>query len=395
MGGDGLAEICGLKGLRPPREMAAQITCPPYDVVKEGSKLEHHLRKNDKSLFHITLGDHPKETLARFIRESVLIRDDEPAMYVYEQRYGDKIRRGFLTGVKVSGYETGDIIRHEKTFDEKVERRMWLTRETGYAFEPVWLLTKSPVRVVLDQVADEFPPLYEFTSDFAKASELHGIVNRVFRIPEDGKEARALKEFAAHEPLYIADGHHRYHSALCLGQDHCLAYICETDDAEILAYNRVVSGLRGFQTVRDRLALVSENQFRTPPKNSFMIYAREGIFSMKAGRIPDDPIGRLDCRILEEELYPLLGLSPEMIEDEKHFDFYPESEMNKMTDLVDKGAYDLAVALHPVDIRELMAVADLGVHDPNIVMPEKSTFFAPKILSGLFALKIQAGERLC
>jgi uncharacterized protein (DUF1015 family) len=387
-GGDGLVEIRGLKGLRPLQETVAQITCPPYDVIKAGSKLEHFLQKNDRSLFHITLGSRPKEALARLVGESLLIRDDEPAMYVYEQRYGDKIRRGFLAGVKVSGYETGDIIRHERTFDEKVEKRMWLTRETGYAFEPVWLLTRSPVRVVLDQVADTVPPLYEFVSDFAKASELHGITNRVFRIPEDGKEAKALREFIAREPLYIADGHHRYHGALLLGQPHCLAYICETADAEILAYNRVVNGLGDFRAVRDHLVLTPESQFRTPPKHSFMIYTRDGIFLAKAGRVPEDPVGRLDCRILEEEFYPLLGLSSSMITNEKYFDYYPESEMDKMMDLVDKGVYNLAVALHPVDIQELTAVADAGVHNPNIVMPEKSTFFAPKILSGLFAFKI-------
>jgi uncharacterized protein (DUF1015 family) len=255
-------------------------------------------------------------------------------------------------------------------------------------FEPVWLLTSSPVRVALDQAADEYPPLYEFVSDFAKASELHGIVNRVFRVPEDSKEGKALKAFVAQEPLYIADGHHRYHGALRLGQSHCLAYICEADDAAILAYNRVISGLAGFRNLRDCMTLMSEDRFRTPPKHSFMFYTREGVFSAKAGHVPEDPLGKLDCRILEDEFYPLLGLSMSMIRDEKHFDYYPESEMDKMTDLVDRGVYNLAVALCPVEIKELMAVADMGVRDPNIVMPEKSTFFAPKILSGLFVLKI-------
>jgi uncharacterized protein (DUF1015 family) len=294
-----------------------------------------------------------------------------------------------LAGVKVTGYETGDIIRHERTFDEKVEGRMRLTRETGYSFEPVWLLTKSPIRVVLDQVVNESRPIYEFTSDFAKASELHGIINRVFRLPEGSKEAGALKEFIAREPLYIADGHHRYHGALCLGQAHCLAYICEADDAEILAYNRVINGLRDFQAARDNIVLVPESQFKTPPKHRFMLYAREGIFQLKAQRVPDDLIGRLDCRILERELYPLLGLTSSMISDERHFDYYPEFEMAKMKDLVDNGTYNLAVALHPVDINELLAVADAGIRDMNIVMPEKSTFFSPKVLSGLFALKAE------
>ena len=94
-------------------------------------------------------------------------------------------------------------------------------------------------------------------------------------------------------------------------------------------------------------------------------------------------VGRLDCAILERELYPHLGLTHDMIANLRHFDYCSESALDDMVAAVDRGDYDLAVALHPVGVDELIAVADAGIEDPEIVMPQKSTFFQPKILSGL------------
>jgi uncharacterized protein (DUF1015 family) len=108
---------------------------------------------------------------------------------------------------------------------------------------------------------------------------------------------------------------------------------------------------------------------------------------LRAREIPSDVVGRLDCSILERELYPSLGVDHSMILKKEHFDYYPEWDLDTMKVLVDGGEYDLAVALHPVSIGDLMTVADAGLKNPEIVMPEKSTFFAPKILSGLFLLR--------
>ena len=92
---------------------------------------------------------------------------------------------------------------------------------------------------------------------------------------------------------------------------------------------------------------------------------------------------------LEKRLYPLLGITHDMILNDDHFNYYPESELDIMKEQVDSGQYDIAVALHPVSIDELMAIADAGLEDPDIVMPEKSTFFSPKILSGLVLYRHQ------
>jgi uncharacterized protein (DUF1015 family) len=380
-----MAEIAGLHGLRAAKGKAEALATPPYDVIKEGSPLENLLNSNPESFFHVTLGPDPVQALKALTDKGVLIQDDEPAFYVYEQKWQGQERLGFFAAVAVSAYAEGNIIRHEKTFDEKVKGRLKVTNETGYTLEPIFLLTKSPIQPILEKVRAEQAPEYSITSDFKGWNDLHGIASRFFRVPEASPAGQALKKAVAANALYIADGHHRYHAALLNGQTHAMAYIVE--QARILAYNRVINGTKKFKDILSKLDLQPAPAFTTPDKHAFRIYSKEGAFTLKAKNVPTDVVGRLDCSILEKELYPHLGVDHSMILQKKHFDYYPESDLATMKALVDKGEYDIAVALCPVSIDELMAVADAGMKNPEVVMPEKSTFFAPKILSGLVLYK--------
>jgi len=382
-----MAKINGLTGLRPEGNNIKKITCPPYDVIKPGSEIESVLKQNDDSLYHITLGSNPQQALGKLVNKGYLKKDNVPCFYVYEQMYGESVRRGILTATEVTDYKEGEVIRHEKTFDNKVKGRLELRGKTGYTFEPVFLLTKAHLRSVLDEVIDKYDVEYEFVSDFNEVSELHGISNRIYRVEEESREGKIIKEIISSEPLYIADGHHRYHAALLNRQTHCLAYICECTDARILAYNRVINGVVDFEKVKDKLSLISTEKFVTPEKHSFTIYTKRGTYIMKACNIPNDVVGKLDCSILERELYPQLGLNHDMITDSRYFDYYSEDDLEKMKECVNLDKYNLALALHPVSIQELMEVADAGIVNNDIVMPEKSTFFAPKILSGIFIYK--------
>ncbi|MGI6587512.1 MAG: DUF1015 family protein [Peptococcia bacterium] len=382
-----MAEVTGLTGLRPVGDNIKKITCPPYDVIKPGSQLEALLQQNEDSLYHITLGKEPEKALERLREEGRLQEEETPCFYVYEQVYGQEIRRGVFAAVAVVDYQEGQIIRHEKTFDDKVKGRLKLREKTGYTFEPVFLLTQASLRAVLDEIISKYQAVAEFVSDFKQASELHGIKNRIFRVEEKSREGQLIKEVIASKPLYIADGHHRYHASLYNRQTHCLAYLCEDTDARILAYNRVINGLVKFAQIKEKLPLTKVEEFKTPEKHSFAIYTKEGTYLLKAQHIPEDVVGCLDCSVLEKELYPYLGLTREMITDSFYFDYYAENELEKMKKCVDSGQYDLAVALAPVSVGELIAVADAGINNPDIVMPEKSTFFAPKILSGIFIYK--------
>jgi uncharacterized protein (DUF1015 family) len=380
--------IAGLTGLRVVPERAADVTVPPYDVIKEGSPLSRLLIGRPDSLYHVTLGDDPVGALRRLQDRGALIRDDEPCFYVYEQRWQDQVRRGVFAAVETAPYASGRVRRHEKTFDDKVRGRLELTRRTGLTLEPIFLLTRQDLDPVLAHILTTSAALHQFTSDFGGQGDLHGIANRIVRVPADADLGRSIAAVLSADDLYIADGHHRYHAALLGGQTHALAYI--TGGARILAYDRVIRGTVPFATVRDRLTLVPTAAFVTPPPRHFAIYHAGRSYTIAARTVPTDVVGRLDCSILERELYPLLGLRHEHIMDPAHFDYYPESELAAMQAAVDGGRYDLAVALHPVAVADLMAVADAGLADPAIVMPEKSTFFSPKILSGIIVYRHRA-----
>ncbi len=372
----------GLTGLRPSPATVARVATPPYDVIKDGSPLRAQLSGEPDSLFHVILGDDPRAALDGLIERGALVEDDEPAYYVYEQRWGgDQQRTGVFVAAAVTDYGERQIIRHEKTFDAKVKGRIALARTTEHTIGPVFLLTKGALAPALDRAKSE-SPLFEFESDYGGGSDLSGVATRVWRVLERSETGDAIKAVIGAHPLYIADGHHRYHAALRNGQSHLLAYV--TEEAKILAYDRVVNGVNPFSSIQHSLKLVPATEFATPQPHHFCLYTKDGCWTLAAEQVPDDVVGRLDCAILERELYPGLGLAHEHIVDPAHFDYYPESALEEMKAVVDAGTYELAIALHPVSIDELMAVADAGLEDPQIVMPEKSTFFSPKILTGLF-----------
>jgi uncharacterized protein (DUF1015 family) len=379
-----MVDIKGLSGLRPDPARAGDVTSPPYDVIREGSPLEATLKGRSDSIFHVILGDDPASALQRLQDDGALVRDDVPCFYVYEQTWDGGSRTGLLLAAAVTPYEERQVIRHEKTFASKVKGRIALRDATAHTFGPVFVLSRAPLSDVMSAAKDG-DPLYEFTTTLPGAGEMDGIANRVWRVEEDSDHGKAIREALAPHPLYIADGHHRYHAALLNEQTHFLCYV--TDEGRILAYNRVVKGERTLDDVKDKLALKSVPAFATPGKHAFCLYTREGCWELGAGEVPDDVVGRLDCSLLERELYDQLGLDKSRIVDPACFSYFPESALDDMKALVDDGTYDVAIALHPVALDELMAVADAGLDDPEVVMPEKSTYFSPKILTGLFVYR--------
>ncbi len=375
----------GLTGPRPTPETVERVTAPPYDVIRPGSQVERLLRQRRDSIYHVILGEDPVGSIARLLADGAVVEDTEPCYYVSEQRWPGGRRLGVFAAIETSDYATGRIRRHEKTFDDKVRGRIALAAETGLTLGPMFLLTRQNLDAVLERCLTERQALFDFASDFGGETDLHGLHTRVVRIPVTDHLGEAIHELLAADDLYIADGHHRYHAALRGGQTHCLGYV--TGGARILAYNRVINGTRPFAEIKADLPLTEVEEFVTPRPHEFAIHHAGTDYLMPAREVPDDVVGKLDCSILERELYPLLGLDHSMIMDPARFDYFAEFELDTMRTLVDHGDYDLAVALHPVSVPELMAVADAGLDDPDIVMPEKSTFFSPKLLTGLIGYR--------
>ncbi len=383
-------EIEGLVGLRPQAESVTELTCPPYDVIKSGTPLEQLLRARKDSLVHVTLGQDPKSALDALVARAALTLDSTSSYYVSAQTFTragtTQTRWGVFAAIPVSPYEEGHIIRHEKTFDEKVHGRIALAEKLGLTAEPIFLLTRAKLQSIYARLTTE-TPIYDFHSDFSGHNDLDDVHTRVFRVPVVTAIGQSIEKLLrAESRYYIADGHHRYHAALLGKQTHTLAYI--TENATIEAYNRVVRGTIAFGSAIQDLTLTLQSTFATPSKHAFSIYHRGLTYRISAQEIPDGVVERLDCSILERELYPRLGLTHSMVKDISHFDYYPESQLAEMKNAVDSGTYDIAIALHPVTSEELFAVADQGLLDGGqTVMPEKSTFFAPKILSGLILYK--------
>ncbi len=380
-----MTAIKGMTGFRPSPDSLLSFVTPPYDVIKPGTQLEDLLSSNPKSIYHITLGPNPKEALNTLIDEGSLLREDAPCFYVYEQQWNNNRRLGVLAAVQVDDYKNQNVIRHEKTFDDKVAGRIKLANLTGLSLEPIFMLTKSDIQDILEHIVQSVPLLYEVTPDFAGLSDLHQVKTRIYQCPQNSPAGQKLKQAVGATPLYIADGHHRYHAALRNKQSQTLAYIVQ--NAGIQSYNRVLNGKIRFKEIKETLNLEPVSTFQTPDKNCFCIYSNEGTFILRAKEVPADVVGKLDCRILEKELYPHLGLTHDMYKNSRNLDYYSGNELDTMVKLVDEKQYDLAVALHPVSIQELMDVSHAGLSDSEVVMPEKSTFFSPKILSGIFLLE--------
>lgn len=376
-----MANTYGLVGLRPAPQHVADFTSPPYDVAQMGVAMERLLSENPRSLYHLILALEPAQVLERMTQEGWLIPDEEPCYYVYEQSWGHQSRLGVLFAGEVSDYSQRQIIRHEKTFPGKVEKSILLKRQIRHDIGPVFLFTRAMITGVLRNCTSE-APLYAFTSR-------DGIRNRVWRVPESSGRGKAIQEALRTRPFYIADGHHRYQAALSGGLERFVAYA--TEHAHIEAYNRVIRGSISFDQIRAHLPLESVSTLVTPPKNAFCLYSAGRSYLLRNPHKIERDLGiveRLDCSVLEREFYPIIGLKPHMMKNPENLGYYPENAMAEMKLAVDRGDYDVAVALHPVSLDELIAVADAGLDNPGLVMPEKSTFFAPKVLSGLFLQRI-------
>ena len=190
----------GLVGVRPAPSLAHRVTAPPYDVIKPGTPLEARLFAEPLSLVHVTLGKEPAASFARLRAEGALIDDEEPSYWVYEQRWSGGRRTGVLTAVEVTPYEAKQVIRHEKTFDDKVAGRMKLHKDTGHTLGPVFGLTRAPIEALLEEAIATLSPTYDFATDLGGLNDLHGIATRAFRVPEASPLGARLKAALAQEP---------------------------------------------------------------------------------------------------------------------------------------------------------------------------------------------------
>ncbi|MGV8041010.1 MAG: DUF1015 domain-containing protein [Thermoanaerobaculaceae bacterium] len=403
-----MSDIRPFRALRPRPDLAARVASYPYDVISSDEAREL-ARGNDVSYLHVVKPeiDLPREVdlyddrvyaqgaknLRRLVAEGVLIREQEPRLYVYQQRMGDHVQAGIVAACSCQEYADGLIKRHEFTRKDKEDDRTRHTHELN-ANDPVFLTyrQRADIDAVVDQVRSA-PPVYDFTAD-------DGFGHTVWVVPAE--LTSALQEaFAAVPALYVADGHHRAASGARVGierraanphhtgeepYNYFMAVVFPHDQLRIMDYNRVVRDLHG-HTPESFLAAVAEKFNVTPDAparpehgDQFGMYLGGRWYRLEAkpGSYPDeDPVRSLDVSILQENLLaPILGIADPRTD--KRIDFIGGIRgLGELEKRVNAG-WAVAFALHPTSLVQLMAVADSGE-----VMPPKSTWFEPKLRSGL------------
>ncbi|TVR54294.1 MAG: DUF1015 domain-containing protein [Puniceicoccaceae bacterium] len=392
--------------LRPTPESVARIASLPYDVV-DTEEARNLAEGNPLSLFHVIRAeiDFPpetdpyaegvyaraKENLERLRMEGHLIREAAPTLYLYRQQMGSHIQQGIVGLCHVDDYDADRIKKHEKTRPDKEDDRTRLTDTLGANPEPVFLTYRDDPELSRRQAeAAETAPLYDFTAE-------DGIRHVLWKLP--GAEA-AEAAFARVACAYVADGHHRSASAARVARlrreadpaagpdaDHnwFLCVLFPASELQILPYNRWVHDLRGetperFLEAVAEVATVSPADEPTPPQPGSVRMYLDGRWydlAFREGAGADDPVGRLDVSRLQDGILgPLLGIDNPRTS--KRIDFVGGIRGTAALERRVDRAGGVAFSLYPVTVEQLMAIADAG-----LLMPPKSTWFEPKLRSGL------------
>lgn len=404
-----MPRIKAFKALRPPAELAESVASVPYDVVnrKEAAALAEG---NPNSFLHVVrpdidlpndigpYDDAVYETAAHnlnlLLGNGALVRDDDDCVFLYRQIMDGQAQVGLVCCSHVDDYENNLILKHEKTRPAKEDDRTRHVTTLNAHSGPVFLTYRDDVAVnAMVESAVAADPIYDFTAP-------DGVQHTVWRVDAPRNLVSAITEVPY---FYVADGHHRAASAWRAashrksenpghsGEEEYnwfLTVLFPASQLKVLAYNRVVKDLHGHTPAEFLEALQACGQVvaATDPvpaaTGSFCVYM-EGKWhriTVPANQIDaSDPIGSLDVALLENRvLAPILGIQD--VRTDARIDFVGGIRgTQELEKLVDAGEWACAFSMYPTSIGQLMAVSDAGE-----VMPPKSTWFEPKLRSGLF-----------
>jgi uncharacterized protein (DUF1015 family) len=402
------------KALRPPKNIADKVAAKPYDVINT-QEARKEAEGNPYSLLHITRAEidlpvgtdehdprvyeKAKENFQKFIENKWLLADDEAYFYIYAQTMWGKTQYGIVGCASIDDYFNNVIKKHELTRKDKEEDRMKHVRVTNANVEPVFFAYKSLPELdnLIISYAKGHEPIYDFTAN-------DGVGHHFWVITEKEINEKIQKLFAQMPALYVADGHHRTAAAALVGKEkreqhpnftgneefnYFMAVAFPDNQLTIIDYNRVVKDLNGLSK-DEFLQKLSEffdienkgtGEFKPNKLHNFSMYLGGNWYSLtaKKGTYNDnDPIGVLDVTILSDlVLNNLLGIKD--LRTDKRIDFVGGIRgLGELKRRVDSGEMTVAFALYPVSMKQLMDIADSG----NI-MPPKTTWFEPKLRSGL------------
>ena len=404
-------------GVRPPREFAAEVAWRPYDVLNSA---EAKSEATEKSLLHIIkpeidfdpiadehsqpVYDKAVENFNLWRQRGWLVQDSAEMYYIYAQTMDGRTQYGLVAAANVDDYMTGKIKKHELTRKDKEEDRMIHVRIQNANIEPVFFAYPDvdEMNKIVENIVATQEPEYDFVAP-------DGFGHKFWAIRDAATNARITEIFAGIPALYVADGHHRTAAAALVGAEkraanpnhtgdeeynYFLAVIFPESQLRIIDYNRVVRDLNGL-TPDEFLEKLSENFdvvdmgsdiYKPNALHNFGMYLNGKWYSLTArpGTYNDsDPIGVLDVTVLSNLVFDkILNLGD--LRTSRRIDFVGGIRgLGELQKRVDSGEMAAAFALYPVTMRQIIDIADTG----NI-MPPKTTWFEPKLRSGLVIHKL-------
>ena len=407
-------QVKPFRGIRPPQALAKQVSSRPYDVLNS-DEARQEAAGNPMSLYHIIkpeinfeigTDEHDarvyavaREQFDLFREKGWLLQDEQECYYIYAQTMNGRTQYGLVLAAWVEEYMEGRIMKHELTRRDKEEDRMKHVRVNNANVEPVFFA--YPHREDLDSIIAE---VVAGESEYDFVSDLDGFGHTFWVIRDTETIAKITEIMAAIPAMYIADGHHRSAAAALVGNEkklqnpnhqgdeeynYFLAVCFPDNQLHIMDYNRVVRDLNGMTETEFLQALTADFEvtdmgtdiYRPDALHTFALYLGGHWYKLvaKAGRYDDqDPIGVLDVTISSNLILDnLLGIKD--LRSDKRIDFVGGIRgLEELSRRVDSGEMKMALALYPVTMQQLMRISDTG----NI-MPPKTTWFEPKLRSGL------------
>ena len=403
-------KINRFKAWRPLNDLVEEVASVPYDVV-DRQQAQKLAEGNPNSFLHVVRAEidlpeidnvysdavyeKAKKNLDRFIVDGILIQEEEGSLYLYSQKMEDHIQYGIVATCHCEEYECGNIKIHEKTRKLKEEDRIRYVDEQNANTGPVFLAYRDCV--LINKIVEETKatsPIYHFIAD-------DSVEHTVWKFQDPSLVEKA---FANVKSAYVADGHHRSASAVKVASmrrdanpnhtgnenyNYFLSVFFPESELKILPYNRVVKSLDlsidDFRTQLSEVFSIEANGVSTPRRQGEICMYLEGIWNtltLRDTAQEDDPVASLDVSILQDKiLSPILNICDPR--ENENIDFIGGIKGTKELErLVDNNFAEIAFSLYPTSMDQLFSVADAGK-----LMPPKSTWFEPKLRSGLLVNK--------
>lgn len=421
-----MVEVQPFKGLRYNKDKISgmkKVIAPPYDVISREYRNELRERSPNNCI-HVILGEEIEENreqnlyekaaqnFKKWIKEKVLVKEEKPAVYAYEQVYtlkdgSEYSRKGIIPLVKLEPFEKGIVLPHEFTLSGPKEDRLELLRATETNTEPIFALYRdksNKIKSLLEEVTEKEPQI--------EVEDDNGIINRLWAIGEQEK-IKLIQKTLGDKKMFIADGHHRYETHLIYQKENPKAdampvLLVEMHDPGliVLPTHRLLYGLKGFEfeEFKEKLnkwfevievdgnAMELEKELAEKKEKAFLARANEKtiLFSLKESvdlseLMPDsvEEIRQLDVSILHKlVIEKILNISPEQIQKKENIEYV--KDFKEAIKKADSEKYNIAFLMNPTKKEQMIRTCLAGER-----MPQKSTYFYPKVLSGLFFRKIE------